>query len=192
MTHAGAFVTAAQAVMGAVPMSNIFGPMRQVGFVVRDIRAAMRHWVGCGVGPWFFAPSLDYSSFFYKGVPGRLKLSVALANSGDMQLELMTPLDDSPSMFRDFLDAGHEGMHHWCVWPDDYDDRLARALSSGWTIGQGGDSTRGKWAYLESSGHPGTIIELAEPTPDRRRINAGVAAAAREWDGSDPIRETWP
>jgi len=29
--------------------------MRQVGIVVRDIEAAMRHWVQvCGVGPWFY------------------------------------------------------------------------------------------------------------------------------------------
>jgi Glyoxalase/Bleomycin resistance protein/Dioxygenase superfamily len=33
-------------------MSRLFGPMRQVGIVVRDIEKAMRHWVeACGVGP---------------------------------------------------------------------------------------------------------------------------------------------
>lgn len=32
-------------------MSRLFGNMRQVGIVVRDIEAAMRHWVEvCGVG----------------------------------------------------------------------------------------------------------------------------------------------
>ena len=37
-------------------MSRLFGPMRQVGMVVRDIEKAMRHWVEvCGVGPWFYA-----------------------------------------------------------------------------------------------------------------------------------------
>ena len=32
-------------------MSQRFGPVRQVGYVVRDIEAAMRHWVALGVGP---------------------------------------------------------------------------------------------------------------------------------------------
>jgi hypothetical protein len=33
-------------------MSRLFGDMRQVGIVVRDIEAAMRHWVEvCGIGP---------------------------------------------------------------------------------------------------------------------------------------------
>src|SRR5215211_6559020 len=37
-------------------MSRLFGPLRQVGFVVRDVERAMRHWVEvCGVGPWFHA-----------------------------------------------------------------------------------------------------------------------------------------
>jgi hypothetical protein len=40
-------------------MSMLFGPMRQVGIVVRDIEKAMRNWVEvCGVGPWFYAEQL--------------------------------------------------------------------------------------------------------------------------------------
>ena len=34
-------------------MSLLFGPLRQMGYVVRDIEGAMRHWIDvCGVGPW--------------------------------------------------------------------------------------------------------------------------------------------
>ena len=40
-------------------MGRLFGDMRQVGIVVRDIEAAMRHWVEvCGIGPWFYADRL--------------------------------------------------------------------------------------------------------------------------------------
>ena len=49
-------------------MSRLFGPMRQVGIVVRDIEKAMRHWVEvCGVGPWFYAEQLPMDEFRYKG-----------------------------------------------------------------------------------------------------------------------------
>ena len=45
-------------------MSRLFGPLRQMGFVVRDIDQAMRHWVEvCGIGPWYLAvvpiPDID-------------------------------------------------------------------------------------------------------------------------------------
>ena len=36
-------------------MSRIFGAVCQNGYVVRDIRAAMDHWVNVmGVGPWYY------------------------------------------------------------------------------------------------------------------------------------------
>ena len=94
-------------------MSRLFGPMRQVGIVVRDIDKAMRHWVEvCGVGPWFYAEQLPMTEFRYKGKPYDIKVSIALANSGDVQLELIQQRCDSPSLYRDFLAGGHEGMQH--------------------------------------------------------------------------------
>jgi hypothetical protein len=78
-------------------MSRLFGPMRQVGIVVRDIEKAMRHWVEvCGVGPWFYAEQLPLDEFRYKGRPYDLKVSIALANSGDVQIELIQQRNDVP------------------------------------------------------------------------------------------------
>ena len=173
-------------------MSRFFGPMRQIAFVVRDIRTAMDHWIAaCGVGPWFFTEKAVTDAFLYKGERHRLDLAVALANSGHMQLELIQPNDDAPSMFRDFLSAGHEGMHHWCVWPDNYEELVSTALSKGWMIGQQGENERGRWVYFLSNGHPGTLVEVSEPTPLRSQINEIVRRAALDWDGTDP-RRPWP
>ncbi len=83
-------------------------------------------------------------------------------------------------------------MQHWSSWPVDYDERLGRALSSGYVIGQQGDSARGRFVYLWNEGHPGTVIEMAHMTPGRRAIFDGVRAAAIDWDGSDPVRAEWP
>ena len=117
-------------------MSRLFGPMRQVGIVVRDIEKAMRHWVEvCGVGPWFYTEQLPMDEFRYKGRIYDLKVSIALANSGDVQLELIQQRNDVPSLYRDFLAAGHEGMQHWSSWPVNYHEIRERALTSGWQIG---------------------------------------------------------
>ena len=35
-------------------MSTKFGNIAQIGYVVRDIDAAMDNWVRHGVGPWFY------------------------------------------------------------------------------------------------------------------------------------------
>src|ERR1700740_1408945 len=99
-------------------MSRLFGPLRQMGFVVRDIDKAMRHWVEvCGIGPWFLAEKLPLDAFRYKDQwYDDIHLTIALANSGDVQLELIQQRDDKPTMYRDFLAAGHEGLQHWSSW----------------------------------------------------------------------------
>ena len=175
-------------------MSRFFGPLRQMGFVVRDIDKAMRHWVEvCGVGPWFYAEKLPLDAFRYKGKNyDDIHLSIALANSGDVQLELIQQRDEHPSMYRDFLAAGHEGLQHWSSWPENYRELYDRAIAGGWKVGQEGDTPRGPFVYFLDEGHPGTVIEMAEATPTRRRIFDAVRRAAIGWDGRDPIRRDWP
>lgn len=175
-------------------MSRLFGELRQIGIVVRDIDAAMKHWAEvCGVGPWFYADKLPVTAFTYRGERfDDVHLSIALANSGDVQLELIQQRCDTPSMYRDFLAAGHEGMQHWSSWPVDYDAKLKHALANGYTIGQSGESPRGPFVYLWNEGHPGTVIEMAHLTPERERIFGAVRDAAVDWDGADAIRNEWP
>ena len=145
-------------------MSRLFGPMRQVGIVVRDIERAMRHWVEiCGIGPWFYAERLPLTEFRYKGRVYDIDMSVALANSGDVQLELIQQRCGSPSLYRDFLAAGHEGMQHWSSWPVNYHEIRQRALASGWQIGQEGDT-------------PGTIAVRSLEGAARDAADAGVPA----------------
>jgi hypothetical protein len=95
-------------------------------------------------------------------------------------------------MYREFLSAGHEGMQHWSSWPADYDAIYRRALANGYSVGQEGDSPRGRFVYFRQEGHPGTVIEMADATPARMRIFDAVRAAAVNWDGTDPIRRQWP
>ena len=127
-------------------MSRLFGPLRQMGYVVRDIEAAMRHWIeACGVGPWFYVDRLPLTAFTYRGARhDGIHLSIALANSGDVQVELIQQRCDTPSMYGEFLSAGHEGLQHWSSWPENYDELYHRALANGYAVGQEGDSPLGR------------------------------------------------
>ncbi len=172
-------------------MSRLFGPLRQIGLVVRDIDAALRHWTEVnGVGPWFLMERYALQEFRYRGAAQQgLIVSIALAYSGGTQLELIQQRSDTPSMYRDFLGAGQEGMQHWAAWAEDYDAARERALARGMTIGQEGDATgRGRFAYFESAGHPGSVVELVELTESRARGFAMMQQAAEGWDGRDPVR----
>ncbi len=173
-------------------MSRLFGPITQNGYVVRDLDAAMRHWIdNLGVGPFYVLPDIAFASVTLRGVPVDVRMSVATAYSGDLQIELVQQLNDAPSVYREFLEAGHQGLHHVGVASADYAADLSRALAAGQTVAQGGTTAAGTgFAYFDNQGdYPGTMVELFEATPALMKFFARVQAASRDWDGTDPIRQ---
>ena len=171
-------------------MSTLFGPMRQIGFVVHDIEGAMRHWLDiCKVGPFFYFGRSAYQTFTYNGIRhDDIDISVAFANSGDVQIELIQQRCATPSMYREFLDGGHEGMQHWSSWPEDYRQTYDAARRQGYEVAMEGTHARGPFVYFRPAHHPGTVIEMSELTPGRRAFFDSVRVASRNWNGSDPIR----
>lgn len=164
------------------------GVVRQNGYVVRDLDAAITAWCAIGVGPWFTLRDLPQEDFRFRGVASRPVLSIAFGNSGPLQIELIQQLNDAPSAYREFLDAGHEGFHHLAWWAVDFDKAMARAVAAGLPVLQdGGGAT--KFAYFEAGGVTSTALELSELNESTRAFNAMIADAAVGWDGgTDPVR----
>lgn len=174
-------------------MSRHFGAIAQNGYVVRDIAAAMRHWIGLGVGPWFYLERAPIERFTFRGEPSDVHVSIALANSGPLQLELIQQRNDAPSMYREFLAAGREGLQHVAYWTDEFDRDFALARRLGWPVGQTGEVGRdGRFAYFDTEAHPGTVLELSEKSGRKGVMFRRIAEAAEGWDGRDPIRTSWP
>lgn len=171
-------------------MSRIFGQIAQIGYVVRDIDAAMDRWVKHGVGPWFYVDRVQTDYFRYRGVDSDMQMSVALANSGDVQLELIQPRNDAPSMYKDFLDSGREGAQHIAYWSNDFQTLLDRSLAEGYTIGQEGSigGEQGRFAYLDTEAEQGTVIEISDISGPKGQFFRYIRDVAATWDGSDPIR----
>ncbi|MDE2422505.1 MAG: VOC family protein [Gammaproteobacteria bacterium] len=174
-------------------MSRIFGAIAQNGYVVRDIHQAMDHWINVlGVGPWFFVERVQIDKFTYRGQPSSIEMSVAMANSGDIQIELIQQLNDAPSMYLDFLAAGHEGLQHISYWTNEYQDLYDKALSLGYNVGQEGQigGEQGRFAYFDSQGHqPGTVIEISDLSGPKRAIFDYIKKASIGWNGAKPIRK---
>lgn len=171
-------------------MSRLFGEIRQNGYVVRDINAALRHWTEIlGVGPFFYFERVPIEDFRYRGEPSPLEVSIALANSGALQIELIQARNDAPSMYRDFLAAGHEGLQHVAFWTDAFDRELGRCEAAGYRIGQSGRiGEAGRFVYFETETHPGSVVELSEISGPKGRFFRHIREAASDWDGRDPVR----
>jgi hypothetical protein len=173
-------------------MSRIFGAIRQNGYVVRDVRAAMDHWVDAiGVGPWFYFDRVKIDWFRHRGKDSGIELSIALANSGDLQIELIQQRNAAPSMYKEFLDAGHEGLQHVAYWTKDYQALYDRVLALGYEVGHEGQigGAQGRFAYFDTQRHPGTVVELSDISGPKGAFFDHVRKSSIDWDRSHPIRE---
>lgn len=171
-------------------MSRLFGPIRQNGYVVRDLERALAYWTGTlGVGPFYRIDEVPVRNFRFRGEPSQPRLTIALANSGGLQIELIQQHDDAPSMYREFLAAGHEGLQHVACWTDDFDAALKTAEARGFEIGQSGEIGRnGRFVYFDVQEHPGTVLELSEISGPKGEFFARIRDEAADWDGRDPVR----
>ena len=173
-------------------MSRIFGPVRQNGYVVRDIEQALHHWTAVlGVGPFFYFERAPITEFTYRGRSSPIDVSIALGNSGDLQIELIQQRNDAPSMYRDFLAAGREGLQHVAYWTNDFEADLSRCLDAGFKVGQQGvaGGANGRFVYFDTETHPGTVVELSDSSGAKGKFFEHIAELARGWDGSDPVRK---
>jgi len=176
-------------------MSRFFGEIRQVAYLVPDIEAAMAYWADdLGVGPWYYNPKVPIRNYTYRGERYEPHNSVALANAGGLQIELLQTRNDVPSMYRDFLRAGLYGVQHFAYWTEQFDADLARAEAAGFKVAMSGEvGANGRFVYFDDrSGrggqYPGTTIELSEVAGPKGRLFKLIREAAVGWDGRDPIR----
>jgi hypothetical protein len=172
-------------------LSRFFGKVCQNGYVVRDIEAALKHWTEVmGVGPFFYIDRVKCDWFTYRGEPSPVEMSIALGNTGDLQIELIQQRNDAPSMYLDFLNAGHEGMQHMSYWTTDYQADYDRARAAGYKVGHEGQigGPQGRFVYFDTETHPGTVIEMSDISGAKGKFFEHIRKAAIDWDGSDPVR----
>ena len=171
-------------------MSRFLGEIRQAGYVVDDIEAAMDYWSRVlGVGPFFYKERVPIENYTYRGESYRPHNSVALANSGPLQVELIQTRNDAPSMYRDFKQAGHRGLQHVAYWTRDLRRRPGTADEAGLRPVMSGEvGERGRFVYFDTEYHPGAVIELSEVAGPKGKMFQLIREASEGWDGRDPVR----
>ena len=166
------------------------GPIRQNGYVVPDLHAALTHWTEVlGVGPWFPIRNITLAPTVYRGPPATTEISLAVANSGDLQIELIETHAKTPSVFGEFTEGTASGLHHLAWWTDEFDAAVDRAHVAGWEVIQSGDLMGTRFCYFDTEAHQGTVAELMELNDMSRWLADQARNAAADWDGvTDPIR----
>ena len=103
-------------------------------------------------------------------------------------VELVCVHTASPASLAVAVRHGHTGLHHVARLVENIGAEAARLEASGHPQVLLAVTTGGQRFAFHDGADVGHLLEIYEPTDRLRRFYAGVAAAARGWDGSDLLR----
>ena len=161
----------------------------QAGYVVSDLESAIARWLALGVGPFFKVEKPPIEDYAYRGSPAEPSFRAAIAQHGELQLELIQPLGDGPSVYSDVYPSGTGGFHHLCQLADDVDAEVARLEALGYPVAGRGTFGGAVFAYVDTVEAIGHMSEFVQPAAEVLGFFEMIREAARDWDGSDPIRD---
>ncbi len=163
-------------------------PIMQLAWVPDDFDAAIRHWTETmGVGPFFLMENIHLEDMKYRGEPTDAVFSLALAYWGDMQIELIRPENEAPSIY-----TGNYGvtdrLHHVCLLVDDIADAYAACEKHSAEIMIEGTLGDSRVIYADPGQGPGSLIEILQQGEGGPDLFGMIKQAGIDWDGSDPVR----
>lgn len=165
------------------------GPIMQLAYLPSDFDAAVRHWTETvGAGPFFLLENIKLGDMKYLGEPTEAVFSVAIGYWGDLQIELIRPENDAPSIYSGPY-AVRDQLHHICIVVDDIATAYAAAEAAGAKVlVEGKVGADGAVIYVDAGGGPGNVIEYVRLMHGGEGLFAMFRDAARDWDGSNPLR----
>ncbi len=176
--------------MGQVIFGQPDNGIIQHAYVVKDIRKAMDGWVkDLKVGPWFLIDRFSGVDAQYRGSPSHAESALAMSFAGHMNIELIQPVNDAPSVYWDTIKKRGYGFHHWGVATSNFDSDLERYKQRGYELAFFARvPSGGRVGYMDAGDGLGGMVELIEMGAAFEPIFGRFYAATIAWDGKDPIR----
>jgi hypothetical protein len=166
------------------------GGIIQMAYTVPDVREAIAFWVrDLKVGPWFLLDHFTGEHPVYRGAPSRADVAIAMAFAGHMQIELIQPNDDHPSVYREAIRRTGYGFHHFGRATDRIEADIAALEAQGYELAfRAGVPTGGDVAYMDGGPNRPGFVELITATIGMEEAFTAFWRASVGWDGADPIR----
>ncbi|MBP1688113.1 MAG: hypothetical protein H6Q33_4256 [Deltaproteobacteria bacterium] len=173
--------------------ARLFGPIRQIAYIVDDVDASMQAWHRqMGVAPFVVIRRCNpFADMTYRGKPcAGVEMSIALSMIGPVQLEFIQQHCRTPSIYREALARNHTGLHHYAFYNKDFDSLYRHALANGMeaVVTSGPPGMLGM-AYVESPTIPGLICELVRSNDLTEGMFDRIASHCAAWDGGHWLLE---
>lgn len=162
----------------------------QMAYVVPDIHVAMRHWIEkLRVGPWFLLEHFTGIEPIYRGRPSQADVALAMSFAGHMNIELIQPNDDAPSVYREIVEKRGYGFHHWGIATWDFDAQVEKHRAAGYELAFLARVPSGaRVGYMDTSADLTGMLELIELGADFEAVFNRFYRASIGWDGKEPVR----
>jgi len=145
-----------------------FSQVRHVGIIVKDMQSALKKYEALGMGPFEpFSQGIKERRVRGKVAPD-VKLKVMTAQLGEIQFELIQPLEGrSPQ--REFLEKNGERIHHLGFFTHDLQGDRDRLMKMGYEVIYSADYVKGGGCdYYINKKHGDEIVwELIEWPADK-------------------------
>jgi hypothetical protein len=165
----------------------------QTAFIVRNLETAMSSWISTAhIGPFFVMRNVRPIDGLYRGTPATLEMSIAFAQAGPIQIELIEPHVSGPSVYSEMPACAAEGFHHMCCFTDDIDEEFIQRRNDHIQVAYQASAPgpeRIRFAYFDTRPTLGFMTEVIERGSSLISLYKVIADAAEAWDGGDPIRE---
>lgn len=170
----------------------IMGPAKQIAYMVEDIDEAMRYWnKEHGIGPFLVTRNaVPLSNAFYRGEKAQTtRVNIAFAYVGDMQLELIELIGDTPGLYKEALDRKQYGVHHYAACVDDFPAAYNWALDNGFNaVIDAGVDGLARMSYVENP-DSGLILEVIEWNPLTRPYFNGLEERVKSANSDHLVHE---
>jgi catechol 2,3-dioxygenase-like lactoylglutathione lyase family enzyme len=167
---------------------TLLRPVHHISYVVADLRAAIDWWVTTlGAGPFFIMEDMQLDEAVYLGEPCVFDHSTAFGQWGPIAIELQELHDVQPAGLAQAVSANGAGINHAAFVAEDPVKESARLADMGMPmfLRLRKAHVEVRWHEAPQLGHP---VEIHRASPELVALNEGFAQAARDWDGSDPVR----
>ena len=176
--------------MGQVGFGQPDDGIIQMAYVVADLDAAIRQWCHTlRVGPWFVLEHFTGDEPLYRGQASRAEVRLAMGFAGHMNIELIQPKNDAPSVYREMIERRGYGFHHWGVATWDFDAAVAQYERAGHALAfRAAVPSGGRVGYMDTTNVMPGFTELIELGGAFEEVFGRFHRESLSWDGKDPIR----
>ncbi|MBD3254102.1 MAG: hypothetical protein GF383_03375 [Candidatus Lokiarchaeota archaeon] len=149
-----------------IDLSNL--KIAQLGFVFKDVEKQAKIMESIyGIPQFAILLDEDYE-IEYRGKKSLISTKIAMSRFFNTQIELIELLKGN-CIYKEFLDAGREGLNHVSFFIDDLDMYIDAFKKAGFQIIHYGQIGKQRFAYFNTEEDFGLLLEFQETVKRKRR-----------------------